>query len=160
MGLIMDHTDPIEDKSPSDETELLLRFVAHRDQACPKCDYNLRNLTRPICPECGEELKLTVGRRKFRDSLLFLALAPCIFSGICTILLNGLIVFVSYRSGDSPPPWVWGIDAFGVASGIAGVLLFVKRRAFTKLDRGAQLFWALLAWAVPIAVFVVLLFSF
>ncbi len=59
-----------------DETELLLRFVAHRDHACPKCGYNLRNLTQPVCPECGEELKLTVGRRRTNDTLFILTLAP------------------------------------------------------------------------------------
>lgn len=144
---------------PSDETELLLHFLAHRDHACPKCDYNLRNLTRPICPECGEALALTVGRRKIRDSLIFLVLAPCIFSSICTILLNGLIAYLWYGYGDSPPMWVWGVDGFGMSSGIGGLLLFVKRRAFMKLDRGVQLLWALLGWAIHIAVFVVLVVS-
>ena len=140
-----------------DETELLLRFVAHRDHACPKCDYNLRNLTRPICPECGEELKLTVGRRKFRDSLLFLLLAPCIFSSICTILLNGLIAYVWYGYSEPPPMWVWGVDGFGLLSGLAGLLLFLNRQTFMKRDRGVQLFWALLAWGIHIAVFVAVL---
>ena len=155
----MDDTDSVHDKPASDETELLLRFVAHRDHACPRCDYNLRNLTQPVCPECGEELKLTVGRRDFRDSLIFLALAPCIFSSICTILLNGLIAYVWDRSAESPPMWVWGVDAFGLSSGIGGLLLFVNRRAFTKLDRGVQLLWALLVWGIHIAVFVVLVVS-
>ena len=139
------------------ETESLLRFLQGRDHACPKCDYNLRNLTRPICPECGEELKLTVGRRNFRDSLLFLVLAPCIFSSICTILLNSMIAYLWYGDGVSPPMWVWGVDAFGMSSGIGGLLLFVKRRAFMKLDRGVQLFWAFLVWGIHIAVFVAVL---
>ncbi len=146
--------DPVEN-----ETELLLRFVAHRDHACPQCDYNLRDLTRPICPECGEELKLTVGRRHFRDSLLFLVLAPCIFSSMCMILLNGLIAYVWYNEKGLPPMWVWGVDGFGLSSGLGGLLLFLKRRAFTKLDRGVQLFWALLVWGIHIAVFVVLVVS-
>ncbi len=140
------------------ETEFLLRFLQGRDHACPKCSYNLRNLTRPVCPECGEALALTVGRRKINDALIILTLAPCIFSSICTILLNCLIAYVVwYGSGGSPPMWIWGIDGFGLSSGIGGLLLFVKRRAFTKLDRGVQLFWALLAWGVHIAVFAVVL---
>ncbi len=147
--------EPLED-----ETGSLLRFLQGRDHACPRCDYNLRNLTRPVCPECGEELKLTVGRRHFRDSLLFLGLAPCIFSSICTILLNGLIAYLFLsRSGALPPIWVWGIDAFGLSSGIGGLLLFVRRRAFTKLDRGVQLLWALLVWGIHIAAFVALVVS-
>ena len=141
----------------SDETELLLHFLAHRDHACPKCDYNLRNLTRPICPECGEALALTVGRGHFRDSLLFLALAPCIFSGICAILLSGVIAFHHYANVGSPPIWIWGVDGFGLLSGLAGLLLFVKRQAFTKLDRSRQLFSAFVMWAFHIAVFVAVL---
>ena len=147
------------DEPAENETQFLLRFLQGRDHACPKCSYNLRNLTRPICPECGEALALTVGRRNFRDSLIFLVLAPCIFSSICTILLNGLIGYIWYGDGVPPPMWVWGVDAFGLSSGIGGLLLFVKRRAFMKLDRGVQLLWALLAWAIHIAVFVVLVVS-
>ncbi len=155
----MDDKHSARDEPASDETELLLRFLAHRDQSCPRCSYNLRNLTQPVCPECGESLKLTVGRRDFRDSLLFLALAPCIFSSICTILLNGLIAFLWHREAGLPPPWVWIVDGFGLLSGLTGLLLFVKRRAFVKLDRGVQLFWALLVWGIHIAVFVVLVVS-
>src|SRR5687767_8462552 len=45
----------------ADEVELLLAFVRDRDAHCPRCDYNLRNLTQPVCPECREELTLSVG---------------------------------------------------------------------------------------------------
>jgi hypothetical protein len=37
------------------------------------------------------------------------------------------------------------------------LILFVKRRAFVKLVRSVQLFWALLAWTIHIAVFVAVL---
>ncbi len=40
------------------ELEHVRRFVAGRDVPCPKCDYNLRDLERGECPECG--LRLTV----------------------------------------------------------------------------------------------------
>ena len=40
---------------------------------------------------------------------------------------------------------------------IGGLLLFVKRRVFTKLDRGVQLSWGFLAWGIHIAVFVAVL---
>ena len=47
-----------------EEIELLLRFIHERNVHCPRCDYNLRNLTQPVCPECREELRLTVGARR------------------------------------------------------------------------------------------------
>lgn len=40
---------------------MLLEYVADRDVACPSCTYNLRGLTTSRCPECGRELKLSVG---------------------------------------------------------------------------------------------------
>ncbi len=136
-----------------DETESLLRFLQGRDHACPKCSYNLRNLTRPICPECGEALALTVGRRKINDAFFILTLAPCIFSGICAIFLSCAIAFRAYRFGRWPPIELWVMVSFGVFSGLCGLVLFARRRTFMKLDRGVQLFWAFLAWAIHVAVF-------
>jgi hypothetical protein len=45
----------------TDESELLLRYVRERDVACPLCGYNVRGLTSTRCPECGRELRLTLG---------------------------------------------------------------------------------------------------
>ena len=140
--------EPVEN-----ETECLLRFLQGRDHACPKCSYNLRNLTRPIGPECGEVLALTVGRRKINDALFILTLAPCIFSGMSAILLSCAIAFQAYRFGGSPPIQIWAMDLFGVFSGLCGMILFVKRRAFTRLDRGVQFFRAFLSWTIHVAAF-------
>jgi hypothetical protein len=148
---------PNDDRSAADETELLLRFLEDRDRDCPRCRYNLRSLTQPVCPECGEELKLTVGRRKINDAPFILTLAPCIFSGICAIILSCTIAFAMSNGRSSPPPWIWAIDAFGVLSGTCGLTLFVKRRAFMKLDRGAQLLSAFITWAIHISAFVAVL---
>jgi DNA-directed RNA polymerase subunit RPC12/RpoP len=41
--------------------ELLGRFLADRDAACPQCSYNLRGLLGEKCPECGQTLQLQVG---------------------------------------------------------------------------------------------------
>lgn len=39
-----------------DAKDRLRRFLADRDQPCPECGYNLRDLQTSICPECGESL--------------------------------------------------------------------------------------------------------
>src|SRR5262245_57318983 len=62
--------------------ELLLDFLRDNDAACPVCGYNLKALTRPVCPECRHELTLTVGATQLRLRWLFIALAPGFFSGI------------------------------------------------------------------------------
>jgi len=43
------------------ETAFLLNYLQTHDAACPLCQYNLRNLTVPLCPECGRGVKLMVG---------------------------------------------------------------------------------------------------
>lgn len=42
---------------------LLAAFLAQHDVACPNCDYNLRGLDKPRCPECGVALTVTVTLR-------------------------------------------------------------------------------------------------
>jgi hypothetical protein len=34
----------------------VVSLLTDRDLPCPKCEYNLRNQPRPICPECGHTL--------------------------------------------------------------------------------------------------------
>src|SRR5438093_13337491 len=47
-------------RSRGDE-QALLEFLRDRDVQCPLCRYNLRALTSARCPECGRELRLSVG---------------------------------------------------------------------------------------------------
>ncbi len=42
------------------DTDFLKQFLAGRDLACPRCDYNLRDLEGDRCPECGDQLKLAI----------------------------------------------------------------------------------------------------
>lgn len=53
-------TQPAIPPPPSD-TALLLEYLKHYDAFCPVCNYNLRNLTQPRCPECGRGLMISVG---------------------------------------------------------------------------------------------------
>lgn len=34
--------------------ELLLQFLDRRSVPCPRCGYDLRDLTRSVCPECAK----------------------------------------------------------------------------------------------------------
>ncbi len=44
---------------PNDKAILRL-WLRDRDVRCPVCGYNLRQLTRPVCPECGNAFELAV----------------------------------------------------------------------------------------------------
>ena len=137
--------------------ELLLRFLDGRSVPCPKCGYDLRDLTRPVCPECGEELVLTVGRRSTNYELLIATLAPGIFSGIAGgLLLAPLAFFTLFRSRRAPLEIV-ALDAFGLASGVCALMLFRRRRWFMAQPRRRQVFWAIMIWAIHLTAFVALI---
>ena len=57
----MDGTALSENQSSDTDHEMLRSFLVDRDAQCPACGYNLRMLNKPVCPECGLSLKLTVG---------------------------------------------------------------------------------------------------
>jgi DNA-directed RNA polymerase subunit RPC12/RpoP len=49
-------------------------FLAGRDVACPVCGYNLRDLPGSRCPECGDEIVLTVKMAEPMQKLLIAGL--------------------------------------------------------------------------------------
>ena len=51
-----------EDAVISADAEALRGFLATRDVPCPKCNFNLRGCTKPLCPECAEPIRLMVAR--------------------------------------------------------------------------------------------------
>jgi hypothetical protein len=53
------HSDPNRTHEP--QTSLLPTYLAHRDEPCPSCGYNLRALKTDRCPECNQQLVLRVG---------------------------------------------------------------------------------------------------
>jgi len=58
----------------------LREYLADRDVPCPGCGYNLRGLPGSTCPECQQELKLTVGLLESRIGALVSCLGP-LFAG-------------------------------------------------------------------------------
>lgn len=131
--------------------DLLLDFLRDHDAACPVCGYNLRALTRPICPECGQGLVLTVRTARLRLGWLFAAVAPGFFSGIAAIFLLVPIV-ARVVLGDGRMSWpLVPLDLFGWCSGIFAIILAKKRIRFLALSRAGQRWWALGIWFVHVA---------
>jgi len=131
--------------------DLLLEFLREHEAPCPLCGYNLKAVTRPICPECGQELVLAVGAARLRLGWLLAAVAPGFFSGIAAAFLlipiGARLIF-----GDGRTAWVLNVmDLFGWCSGVFAILLGVKRHRFLALPRSAQRWWALGIWFLHIA---------
>ena len=139
------------DRQPADGDKLLLEYVRDRDAPCPRCGYNLRNLSTPTCPECREALSLAVGFNKPRFGWLLVTVTPGAFSGIAAafllIPLMGSVFFPASSAG-----WqLWGVRAFGWLSGLAALVLVKYRWAFLRQPQAAQRVWGVMAWAIHIA---------
>jgi hypothetical protein len=137
--------------------DMLLEFLREHEAACPVCGYNLKALTRPTCPECGQELVLTVGAARLRLGWLFAAVAPGFFSGIAaTFLLVPIVGRLVFGDGRMSWPLV-PLDLFGWCSGIFAIILAKKRVRFIAQPRARQRWWALGIWFVHVAALAVFL---
>jgi len=134
-----------------EEIELLLRFIHERNVHCPRCDYNLRNLSQSVCPECREELRLQVGVRRPRFGWLILTLAPSMFSGIAAVLLAVPLTLVPILRPASKLPWgAYAMDGFGWMSVAWAIALYTQRFRFLKQQPGAQMTWTIMVWLIHV----------
>ncbi len=131
--------------------ELLLEFLREHDAACPVCGYNLKALTRAICPECGQELMLTVGAARLRFGWLMAAVAPGFFSGIAAFFLLVPIIVPPMFNHQRWSLTLIGMDLFGWSSGIFAILLAAKRHRFLALPGSTQRWSALGIWMIHAA---------
>jgi hypothetical protein len=130
--------------------EMLLEFLREYDAACPVCGYNLRALTRPVCPECGQELVLAVGAARLRLGWLMAAVAPGFFSGIAAVFVLVPIVLRLAIGDGKMSPMLNAMDLFGWCSGVLAIGLAAKRHRFLALPRAGQRWWALGIWLVHV----------
>ena len=140
------------------DEQLLVEYLSTRDVACPLCTYNLRGLTTPRCPECGRELKLSIGLTEpFMKAWVTLVAAICAATGVGLMLICLVLPF----------GWPPRINILGSAAMIyffvSPVLLWpvlARRRAFLRMARGLQ--WVIaamgcMAFVAALAVFVLTL---
>jgi len=124
------------------QDEQVVAFLADQDARCPVCDYGLRGVPSPVCPECACPLSLEIAsRNQTLGPWLFAIVAYAIglgFNGVTAALLAA--TFIS-----SPPS---GFNAeyffligFGLAAAIFAGLVFltIKRRVrWLRAPRPAQ----------------------
>ena len=142
---------PTGPAATGDAREMLLEFLRRHEAPCPVCGYNLKALTRPICPEGGLELKLAVGAARLRFGWLFAAVAPGFFSGIAAVFVLVPIVIVTVIANGRPPLRFIAVDAFGWCSGVFAIILAANRRRFTAQPLARQRWWALGIWLAHVA---------
>jgi len=138
-----------------EEVNLLLTFVRNRDIHCPRCDYNLRNLTQPVCPECREELRLNIGVRRIRFGPLIICMAPGIFSGVAAFLIStALLIALLIGGRPAPgqgPPWpIFMMIGFGWLSVAFATALYFRRDVFLRIRIRHQLIMAGTVWLIHV----------
>lgn len=131
---------------------MLLDFLREHDAACPVCGYNLKALIRPICPECGHELMLTVGATRHPIGWLLTALAPGFFSGIAACFVLIPIAGQLFFGNGKPEPLIIALDLFGWSSGVFAIILALRGRIrFLAQSSARQRWFALTIWLIHIA---------
>ena len=94
-----------------------------------------------------------------RFGLLVLAMAPGVFSGVCSVLL----AFPLYRylaaiaGAKGPPIEMYWAEAFGLLSGVSACALYVLRRRVLGMSSTAQMIGTACVWIAHVAAFVVLM---
>lgn len=147
-------TAPLDDE----QVDLLLRFVHERDIACPRCGYNLRNLTTPVCPECREQLSLKVGVPRVPLLPLLMTIVPGAFCAVAVGIFS--VMCVLHGPPSLSRDWgVWMLIGFFLLSAIAGVALAFANRWFLRLHRSVQTGLAAIVWAVHLGVFILVVSS-
>ena len=141
---------------------MLLDFVRERDVECPLCGYNLRDLTRPTCPECEHPLELRVGVQQLRLMPFVMAIVPGIFSGFCAIFIAGIFVVNIIMNNGQPVGIPWPmvlLDVFGWLSGFIAIGLILARHRFLARPAETQRGIAITVWTIHIMAFLVLLIA-
>ena len=135
---------------PNHQPPLLTRFLADRDVACPRCGYNLRNLTGDRCPECGDALRLQVGLADPRLAAYITALVGA------SLGLGGSGLFSLVALAAAPGSW-WStfsgrlLLAMVIVTAPMTAALLAQRQRFRRLPSRAQ-WWVAFCVCVSVVV--------
>jgi hypothetical protein len=138
------------------DRQALIEFLRERDMACPLCQYNLRGLMSPRCPECGRDLELRVGLSEPRQGAWLTAqIALTAMAGI-GMMIAIVVCFQGWPRGDPHQ----GVLNFAFVMHLlmvpASTLLLIFRRRYMRLAMRVQWTGAALAVAVGVTCMVML----
>lgn len=136
------------------DIDALRAHLADHDAPCPNCAYSLRGLTADRCPECNQELRLTVGLAEPRIGLYLLALLPVLSgAGLCAVMLFCVLVMTMLKGtpGSRAHFLVYYLPSIALlVLGIAAALLLARagRRWFRSLAVAARTQTILASWGL------------
>jgi hypothetical protein len=137
----------------ADDDATLITWLADRDAACPLCEYNLRGLTTPPCPECGQALRLSVTLAEpYLKAWIAVIVALLPPAGVGVVFVLALLV-EGFHGGNIE----WG-PALAIIYVIGCIPLsavaLANRQKFLRLKRGNQQWIATVVWIACLAAFV------
>ena len=90
------------------DTARLLEWLVDHDEDCPRCDYALRGLADPVCPECGVGLGLGVSAPAAPTGAWAVALVAFAlgvgFDAVTAVCIAGFAAYFTLTQGTGPPP--------------------------------------------------------
>jgi hypothetical protein len=121
------------------DEEMLLAFVHERDAECPACGYNVRSLVSPRCPECGRELRLTIGTLEpYLKPWITLVVVLCAAAGLGLFCFLMLLKDGWPRLGNGRQLGFNMAFLFHMLTMPIAVLAVLTRRRFMRLSRTTQ----------------------
>ena len=79
--------------APASSDQLAALYLRDRDTPCPSCNYNRRDGTTTICPECGSPLTIIAASIHQERENLLLAKLVLLFIALFSILETGKYVY-------------------------------------------------------------------
>lgn len=141
-------------EAPVSTDDRLIAHLATSDPPCPVCGFNLRNITKPRCPECGAILELAVAAPNKK-------LAPFTFAVVSLGMglgFDGVVLFMGgvatainlvFFNGSLPAGWepwvVGGLFAFGGLSCAGGILGMLRGQKHWFRARPRVQWWRAIA---------------
>jgi hypothetical protein len=97
------------------DAAFLTSYLRDRDTACPGCGYNLRGLTKDVCPECQQQLTLRVGltEPKFKLWLTAMIGASC-GAGFNVLLFTYFLIIIATDEDYPPDYWTLAAPLVGI----------------------------------------------
>jgi hypothetical protein len=154
-----DDLHPATSTTPEEE---LIAFLAGRSAPCPRCEYDLRDIQSPVCPECAEPLILKVGSPRARFGWLLFAMTPGCFSGVAACFLAIPItigIWHTFPAGLGTPWPILGAEVFGITSAGSVWLMYRHRQRILAGSSKKQALIAAAIWTTHIAAFVLLIIA-
>jgi len=138
--------------------DTLRQFLSTNDASCPVCRYNLRGLTRDICPECGARFEVGLVNVPPRFGYLLALLAGCLVMVALPIFaLVELVVFgpeFIRQATNWSDHVTWLV---GAIEGAAVIVLYRRRAWFLRRRPRSQFAAAVAAWVLNLALIAALL---